>query len=380
MLRPLLVVAAAQVVLSALGAVQTALLTRTLRFDQLTKTGIVSSLVSGGLGVAFALAGWGVWSLAVQVLAMAAIGSLSLWLVSDWRPALRFRISAIRHLFGFGVFVSLSSLLEVLFSNGFALVVGKLYGVRDLGILNRAHGVQALPTGIISAIISRTALPLFAARASDPEALKRGFKMSLSLAMLLSLPMMAGLALLPDLVILILFGEKWMPSAPLLGIIALAGMLMPLHVLNIQLLLAQGNSRAFFKLDIYKKIAGILCLGVGSYYGIYGIAYASLLFSPIAFIINAAPAERSIGYGALKQLWGLRGTFFATFLMSCAVLAAKGRMGIPPILELAALSALGLAVYLGAGFLLKLPSFLEAHSMAALLLKRSPATSGLAEH
>jgi O-antigen/teichoic acid export membrane protein len=33
MLRPLLVVAAAQVVLSALGAVQTALLTRTLRFD-----------------------------------------------------------------------------------------------------------------------------------------------------------------------------------------------------------------------------------------------------------------------------------------------------------------------------------------------------------
>ncbi|HEX8412646.1 MAG TPA: oligosaccharide flippase family protein, partial [Sphingomicrobium sp.] len=50
MLRPLLFVAAAQVVLSALGAVQTALLTRTLRFDQLTKTGIVSSLVSGGLG------------------------------------------------------------------------------------------------------------------------------------------------------------------------------------------------------------------------------------------------------------------------------------------------------------------------------------------
>ena len=371
MLRPLLFVAAAQVVLSALGAVQTALLTRTLRFDQLTKTGMVSSLISGGLGVASALAGWGVWALAIQVVAMAGISSVSLWWVSDWRPAMRFRISAVRHLFSFGVFVSLSSVLEVLFANGFALVIGKLYGVRDLGILNRAHGVQALPTGVISSIISRTALPLFAARASDPGALQRGFKMSLSLAMLLSLPMMAGLALLPDLIILILFGEKWMPSAPLLSIIALAGMLMPLHVLNLQVLLAQGNSRLFFKLDIYKKIVGVLCLGFGSFYGIYGIAYASLLFSPIAFIINAAPAERSIGWGALKQLWGVRGIIFATVVMSCTVLAAKGRMDSLPIVELTALSALGVVTYLGVGFLFRMPSFLEAHSMASLLLKRS---------
>jgi len=372
MLRLLMFVAAAQVVLAALGAVQTALLTRTLRFDQLTKTGIVSSLISGGLGVACAFSGWGVWALAVQVVAMAGIGSLTLWWVSGWRPVLRFRLSAIRHLMGFGAFVSLSSLLEVLFTNGFALIVGKLYGVRDLGILNRAHGVQALPTGIISTIISRTALPLFAERAADPQALQRAFKRSLSLAVLLTLPVLAGLSVLADLVILILFGEKWMPSAPLLAILALAGMLMPFHVLNVQLVLAQGNSRLFFKLEIWKKVAGIFCLGVGSFYGIYGIAYASLLFSPIAFLINAAPTNRSIGYGAAKQLWDARGVIFTTLLMSCVLLVLKGRTELPPLFELAFLSALGAGVYFAAGFLLKIPSFLEALSMGSLLLKRAP--------
>lgn len=372
LLQPLLLVAGAQVVLSALGAVQTALLTRTLRFDQLTMTGIASSLISGGLGVAAALGGWGVWALAVQVVAMAAVGTAALWLVSNWRPALYFRLSSVRRLFGFGVFVSLSSLLDVLYSNGFALVIGKIYGVRDLGILNRANGVQALPTGIISSIISRTALPLFSSRASDPEALQRGFRMALSLAMLLSLPIMAGLALLPELVISILFGEKWMPSAPLLRIIAVAGMLMPLHVLNVNLLLAQGNSKLYLRLEIYKKIAGIICLGVGSFYGIYGIAYASLLFSPIAFLLNAAPTKRSMGYGAAKQIWGLRDILLATLVMSVTVYLAERSLGLAPAIELFLLIAIGAVAYLGSGLLLKLPSFVEAHGTATLLLRRSP--------
>jgi O-antigen/teichoic acid export membrane protein len=370
LLAPLLLVAGTQIVLSALAAVQTSLLTRYLRFDQLTKAGVVSSLLSGVLGVVAAYEGLGVWALAIQLVAASFFNSAALWWVCDWRPSLSFSLSSIRHLLGFGLFISLSNILEVLYSHGFALVIGKLYGVRDLGILNRANSVQLLPTSIISSVISRTALPLFSARAADKDALLRGLRMSIRLAMLLSMPVMAGLAILSDLVIDVLFGPKWMDAAPLLSIIAIAGMLLPLHILNLQLMLAQGQSRQFLSLEIQKKVAGIACLGVGSFFGIYGIAYASLVFSPVAFLLNAAPTRKSLGYGAARQLWDLRGIAAAVLFMSALVLMARSWLELPPLILLALLSAIGAVAYAAFGLMLRLPSFREAQDILLMSLRQ----------
>jgi teichuronic acid exporter len=368
LLAPLLYIASAQIVLSALGAVQTALLSRTLRFDQLTKVGIVASLVSGAAAVAAAMMNLGVWALAIQLVTLAAVSTAVLWWITEWRPALRFRLSSIGHLYHFGFFLSLSSVLDVLYGSGFALVIGKVYGVRDLGLLNRASAIQALPTGIISTIITRTALPLFAARANDPGALRRGMKMALSLAMLLSLPMMVGLALLSDLVIVTLFGQKWLPAAPLLAIIAVGGAMIPLHVFNLQVLLAQGNSRSFLSLELQKKVIGIACLCIGSFFGIVGFAYSSIVAHLFGLAINARPTKKSLNYGIMAQVWDLRDILAANMFMVLVVLLLRWNTAFAPTLELLILSAAGAAAYAGFGLILRLPSFTEAHNIARLLL------------
>lgn len=371
LMHPLMYVVAGQVVLSALGAVQSSLLARGLRFDLLTKAGVVTSLASGIVGVAAAASGWGVWALAAQLLVYAAVGSATLWWVSDWRPAWRVHFLSIRDLFGFGARISLSSTLEILYGKGFALIIGKAYGAADLGLLERASNTTGLPTGIISQIIARTALPLFAARTGDPEGLRRGFKRSVSLAMLLSLPLMAGLALLSDLVVLNLFGPKWMPSAPLLAITAIGGMLVPLHVLNLQLLLAQGDSRRFLRLEIQKKAVGVFIFGAGCFFGIAGVAYASIVFAIVAYIFNARPTRESISYGLLAQLYDLRGIFAAAVFMSAGVLALKSVLTLPPLPELAVLVGVGGVLYAGFGFVLRLHAFREGLDTVMLLIRRS---------
>jgi O-antigen/teichoic acid export membrane protein len=371
LLQPLMFVAAAQVVLSALGAVHTALLTRALRFDQLTLSGVVSSVISGGLGVAAALNGYGVWALAIQLIATQLVSSATLWWISAWRPSLRFSFAAIRDLYGFGFYVSLSSTLEVLTTNGFNLVIGKLYGVNDLGFLSRAAGVQSLPGGIMSTILARTALPLFAARQSDPVGLKRGFAMTVSLAMLVSVPMMAGLAALSDPIIEALFGAKWLPAAPLLTILAAGGVLLPLHVLNLNLLLSQGHSKAFFRLEIQKKAVGIAMLAVGCFYGVIGVCIATSLFGVVALIINARPTARSISYGVVEQLWDLRGIAAATAVMLVLVLGLKQLLQLSAIPEIAVLSSVGAAAYCAFGFIFRISHFTDALTTARLLLRRS---------
>ncbi len=373
LLRPLMAVAAAQVVVSALGAVHVELLTRQLRFDRIIRTGVASSVISAAVGVGAALAGWGVWALAWQMLSAATVGTVALWLVSPWRPQLRFRPSAIRELWGFGAFISLSSVLETLYTNGSSLVLGKLYGLADVGLFNRAASIQALPTNIISQVIARTALPLFASRADDKPALVRGFRLATALAMVATTPMLVGLALLSDLVILTLFGPRWATSAPLLSIIALGGIVFPLHVFNLQLLLAIGESRRFFALEVQKKIAGLALIGGGCWFGISGVAYASCLLNAVSLFINTRPTRQLLGLGMLRQLADLRGVFAATLLMAAAVLGLRHLIHARPILELAMLSAAGAAVYLGSGFALRLRGFAEALAAATSVLdRRSP--------
>lgn len=372
-LQPLMMVAAAQILFAALGAVQTALLTRALRFDLLTISGAVASAASGAIGIAAALAGYGLWALAFQLASMALVSSLVLWMVCKWRPVLHMRFATIRELFGFGIYLSLSSALDVLYTQGFALIIGKLHGVADLGLYNRAYSTQALPSNILSSMVARTAFPLFATRSGDEAALRRGVRMANSLAMILTLPAMLGLAILSDLVIVSLFGEQWRPAAPILAILAIAGILVPVHVINLQVLLARAQSRRFFQLELIKKAGGLLFVVVGSWFGIVGLAWSIVLFSVVAVPINAWPVRASIGYGPSAQLWDLRGLLVPAAAMCALLIALKPMLAFSPPISLVILTAAGAFVYLGAGLVLRSSNFAEAREIGLSIMRRGQA-------
>ena len=368
-LRPLMFVAAAQVVLSACGAVQTALLSRALRFADLAKAGLLATLLSGIAAVGAAAWGAGVWALAIQILTFATVNSALLWVVSDWRPVRHWRIATIRPLAGFGWWLSLSSMLEVLYTQGFALIVGKLHGARDLGFYNRGASTQFLASAVLSGVLGRVALPLFSARAAEPEALKRGLRMAIGLAMLINLPMMTGMALLSDLLITVLFGKAWLPASPILAILAWGGVIFPLHVLNLQIILAQGRARTYFRIEIIKKVIGVACVLFGSFFGIFGLAYAQLTVAVLALFVNVEPVRRSLGYGVIRQLGDCGGTIVVTAVMAGAILLLRPLLHFAPAANLAILVAVGSTIYAGVGLAFRVRSFVEATRVAKILLR-----------
>ena len=377
-LQGLMFLSAGQIVLASLGAVQAALLTRSLRFDRLAMSGVVASILSGVAGITAAVLGWGVWSLGIQIITLATLNSAMLWIVSDWRPALRLRLRSIGGLYGFGLSISLSTMLEVLYSQGFAAVVGKLHGVHDLGLFNRASTTQALPSLIVSDIISRVALPLFSARTGDPDALKRGFRLSLRLATLITFPMAAGLAILSDLVLFCLFGEKWVPAARILTVLAFAGSLLPFHILNLQVLLASGQSKQFLIIEVKKKVVGIAVVLAGSLYGVMGLAYALVVGGVVSLLLNSAPAKRLTDHGLLAQLYDAREAMAATVFMGVVVYGTRAAISLSPWVELPVLVAIGVASYMAFGFGLRLASFSEALETARMLVRPKPPEDPLA--
>lgn len=345
-LRALMWMTAGQLVFAAIGVVPTAMLTRALDIKPLTVAGIIASLVSGAVGIGASLAGAGLWAIALQLASASLVNSIALWFVTDWRPTTHWHFATLRGLFRFSVNLSASSALDVVYTYGFALVVGKMHGVSDLGLYNRAQGTQQLPGNVVAMILGRVALPIFAAANDDPPRQLDDVRTAVRAAMIVNLPAMVVLALLADLIILALFGSKWSGAAPVLAILAVGGALIPLHVINLQLLLAQDRSDRFLKVEVAKKVAGIGCVLVGSLFGIVGLAIGQAVFGVIAFVINAHFTRHSIGYGALAQLRDLVPIALLSVALGAVIVVARNLVDLPPGLELLCLLGAGGVTYL----------------------------------
>jgi O-antigen/teichoic acid export membrane protein len=373
-LAPLMWAAAAQVMLTAVGAVHAALLARSLSFATLAKVGVGSSLLSGIVGLAAAFAGLGVWALAWQGVVAAGTYGFGLWLVSAWRPGRMGRLSESRRLLGFGAWLSVASVLDLVYTQGVSLLLGKLHGVRELGLYNRASSTQLLPSTILSLIIARVALPLFVPKIGDRDATRRGLRLAIGIVMMLNVPIMLGLCLIPDLIVAVLFGRQWLGAAPILSVLALGGIFYPMHVINLHVLLASGATRTFLRVELIKKAIAIVLVMVGSFYGVLGLAWSQVAVGLVSLVININATKAIVDYGVYDQLKELRGIWFCGLCMSVATLSARTILTLPPTAELAAVVALSATTFAACGFVFRVALFRDAIRILSAAIRERKAS------
>lgn len=301
-LVPLTIVLAINIFISALGTIHGTLMTKRLDFKTPMKVGVSTSIAGGLVAVYMAWDGYGLWSLVGQTLTASVLGVVLIWWLSPWRPTFVFSVASFKKLFGFSGWLFLSWLLDVVYQRGYTMLIGKFYGTHDLGIYNRADNTQTLASGLLTDVLSKVAFPLFSAVSNDLERMRRGVRMAVQTMMLVTAPAMMGLAVLAEPFIRIVFGEQWLPAAPILQVLCFVGLLYPLHVINLNVLQAQGHSNLFFRLELFKKTFGIALLVLGSFFGLLGIAIARALSSVIALGINGFYTRKFLGYGIIKQL------------------------------------------------------------------------------
>lgn len=77
-------------------------MTKELNFKSQAKISLVSTLISGCLGVYCAYIGMGVLSLVIQTLVSNFILTALFWILSSWKPRLEFSFKSFKELFSFG--------------------------------------------------------------------------------------------------------------------------------------------------------------------------------------------------------------------------------------------------------------------------------------
>ena len=367
-LKPLIAVMALNVLLGALGAIHGTLLTKQLDFRTQLKVGAIATVISGAVAVVMAWKGFGVWALVAQTLVMTTTTTLLLWTFHRWRPAWTFSPASAHRLFGFGGYMLAATLSDIAYNRLYTLLIGKFYGVRELGFYNRAEATKQLPGNVLTSILARVSFPMFSAAATDTDKLRRGTQLAVRGMMLLNAPMMLGLAALAEPLVLTLFGAKWLPAAPMLQVLCLAGVLWPLHVINLNVLMAQGHARLILRLEVAKKLIGVGLLVVGTYHGVMGIAWSQVAFSLLAFMINVRYTKRFLDYGARAQLRDFMPALVVAIAMAAVIHGLSFHWRATPAVELSVLTVFGALLFLLLGWLGRLAAM---HDVVALF--RRPA-------
>ena len=353
-------VLALNIFFSAMGAIHGTMLTKCLDFRTQMKIGAWSTVASGMIAVLSAWLGLGVWALAAQTLTATIVSTLLYWLLHPWRPIMVFSLNSARQLFGFGGYMLAAGLLDVGYSRLHTLLIGRLYGVRELGLYSRADGTQQLPVGILTGILARVAFPIFSARAQDHDRLRHGTRMAVRGMMLINIPMMLGISIVAEPLILTLFGAQWLPSVPILQVLCLAGIFWPLHVINLNVLMAQGHSNLFFRLEVLKKLLSTGLLIIGSTYGVIGIAWSQVASSLMCFGINSYYTGKHLKYGPLSQSRDYAPTLLASLPMVAAMHWLGTQLTMPPILQLLTIMTTGVFLFILIAWIGRISAFRDA--------------------
>ncbi|MFW6015502.1 MAG: MOP flippase family protein [bacterium] len=284
------------------GLIQMNLLMKDLDFKARTKVNIASTTLSGTIGIVMAYTGFGVWSLVVKMIAKDIFNSVFLWNFNNWRPSKTFSFKAIKELFSFGSKMFASGFLNVIFTNIYQLIIGKIFSPVILGYYTKARTIEQMPTRNISAIVSSVTFSSFSKIQDDRLRLKKGIKVSVNFLMYINFPLMIGLAVVARPFVIVLLTEKWLPIVPYIQILCLSGILFPLQVMNLNLLKAKGRSDLFFRLEIFKKILTILNILIASRIGIIALIWGQVVVSYIAYYINAYFTGKFINYSIVDQL------------------------------------------------------------------------------
>jgi len=288
-------------IFNGFSAVQVIRLTKKMDFKTQLFVKIPSLILSSAVGIYMAYSGYGVWSLVWMALIQSFAQSVQLWFWSKWKPSWVFNMEKFKYHFNFGIKLTLSGLLEVIFLNAYTIIIGKFFTATQLGYYGRASSLKQFPVNNIGAILGKVTYPLFASIQDDDVRLKRVYKQLIQMVVFILAPVLIFLGVLAEPTFRFLFTEKWLPAVPYFQILCVTGILFPIHSYNLNVLKVKGRTDLILKLQIIKKVQVVLVILVSIQFGIYGLLYGQVFLSLSVFFINAFYTNRFINYSAWEQ-------------------------------------------------------------------------------
>lgn len=338
--------------IGALSGIHSAKLSIAIDFKSRAKISIVSTILTGFVGLWMAYNGYGVWALVIQSIFASIIRTVMLWVIVKWHPQLAFSWKSFKELFTFGSKLLASGLLDTIYNNIYPLVIGKVFSPSTLGVYSKAKALAEYPSSNITGVLQGVTFPVLSTIQNEEDRLADAYKRFLRISAFVIFPLMLGLSSVADPFIRLVLTDKWEGTIYLLQIICFAMMWYPIHAINLNILQVKGRSDYFLKLEIVKKLQGVIILCITMPMGIVAMCYGQVISSMISLIWNTYYTKKLIGYGYWAQMRDLLPIFIHSLVMWGLVLLVVSLM---PNLWLKLIVGIlaGMIYYIAGAFIMK---------------------------
>jgi O-antigen/teichoic acid export membrane protein len=291
--------------IGSFSVVQEARLRKKMRFDLLAKAKLISSVLSGVVGISMAFMGFGIWSLVTQTLVGRLLTTGYYWLVSTWRPKLLFKINAIKELWSYSFKLFISGIIDTVYNQLDSIIIAKIFSAEDLGLYSKAKSLNRFVIKYSSESIGSVTFPAMAAiQEKRQRMIELGIKAETLIAFV-SFGLLGWLYVGAESLILTLIGPKWQAAIEIFRILCLSGFTYPLSAATLSMLKASGDSSSFLKVEVWKKIVGLAGLSIGFMFGLKGFLISLIVTGTIAVWMNMFVTGRSLNISVGHQLFPL---------------------------------------------------------------------------
>lgn len=350
-------------ILSALKLIPSALLQRQMRFRSKAVIETIAAVTSGSIAIGMTLYGFKIWALITQQVLGTLVGLIGMTYITRWLPSLSVSLRSIRTLWEFGSRLFVAGLINTVFTRIDVFIIGKLFPIEMLGLYNRSQSLDSFGKGFTRQTTSAVTFPFFSRIQDDVVSIKRYYLKALHAVSFLTTFVAAFLSLTSHDIIVLLFGMKWIGSAPYFRILSFTAFVIPISVLMLSILKAKGRSGAFLKLEIVKKIQFIPAYLVLYFFGIGAFLIALGVISVLNLAYNAIYVGRETETSVTEQLAIISRYIAISFGVSVPLMFALGSIE-SYVTHLLVSGALFSVLFLGVSLLLRLQGFFELWSRA----------------
>ena len=251
----------------AVNVVPSSILMRDKRFKAIAIRTILTSLASGIVAVILAWIGFGVYALIFQSIVSYAF--LFIWNYLDHPLVLAsFGIRKISELLGvYSLFQVLFNFLNFFTRNLDNLVIGKYFGPAPLAQYNKSYVLYLYPNNLFAAVLTGVLHPYIREYKSDYTAMFGKYMQIEKILSLIGVFTMMTFFLCSNEIVLIMFGNNWLPAGEYLKCLSLCMWTQMMSATSGSIFLGLERTDQIFKCGIINFILLITAISCGGWLG-----------------------------------------------------------------------------------------------------------------
>ena len=217
LLTPVIRVMGIRVLLASVNSVQHAYVSKHMMFRKFFYATLIGTIVSGVIAAIMAYQGFGVWALVEQYLGNVFMDTVCLWIIVKWRPSLIFSFARLKKIYQYGWKILVTGLIDTGYQQLRSLVIGKKYSSADLAYYNKGMMFPIFTNKLIEPTVNSVPFPALSHSNDNKEQMKSITRNVVRIATYLLAPVMVGLSVVAEPMVIVILTKKWLPCSIILS-------------------------------------------------------------------------------------------------------------------------------------------------------------------